>query len=62
MVEVRIGSNTAAPYEVKVGAMVRLFSDKNDAAYYAFRENNRIVDGLCRQVEEENKIIWPDGF
>ena len=58
MVETRIGSNTAAPYEVKVGTMVRLFSDKDDAICYAIRENNKIVEELVEQVKKENRIKW----
>lgn len=59
MVEVRIGNNTAAPYEVKVGAVVHLFSNQDDAERYAFREYYKLVNELCEQVKKENEIIWP---
>ena len=47
-VSARIGNNPKYPYEVRVGVMVRMFDNKEEAMQFAIRENR-----VCIKEDEE---------
>ena len=57
MIQIRKGKNPICPYEVKVGATVRLFSDKSNAFSYAYKEQNAIIEYLIQKIKMTHKIV-----
>ena len=61
-VKVRIGQNTAAPYEVVVGTMVRMFDNKKESFRFALRENKELIKEDVKKLEKKIRDLeWVEG-
>lgn len=62
-VSARIGNNPKYPYEVRVGVMVRMFDNKEEAMRFAIRENRECIkedeESLRRKIQDLQVF---DGF
>ena len=57
MIQVRKGKNPIYPYEVRVGATVKLFSDKSNAFSYAYEEQRKIIEHLMQKIKMSHKVV-----